>query len=240
MLRKSATAARLHVKSIGVIYLLYFLSAIGGALLAKGLVVPTDTRATATNILAHESLYRSALAVSLIANVVYVALIALLLRLFEPVNRTVSIVAAFLGLTGCLVQIMGGLLQLAPLVMLKEPALMGLFSAGQLQQLAVAFLRLQAQSAPIALVFFALYDLLLGYLIVRSTILPRALGAFVMVAGVGWLAYLYPPLATSLSSVILPVGFMAEFVLMVWLLAKGVDIARWDEIARGQSLGTSA
>ena len=202
--------------------------------------MPTDTQATATNILAHESLYRSALAVGLIANVLYIALIALLLRLFEPVNRTVSIVAAFLGLSGCLVQIMGGLLQVAPLVMHKEPALMGLFSAGQLQQLAAAFLRLQAQSPAIALMFFALYDLLIGHLIIRSTFLPRSLGALVMAAGVGWLAYLYPPLATSLSNVILPLGFLAEFVLMVWLLAKGVDMTRWEEIARDESRGTAA
>src|SRR6266403_4248561 len=46
--------------------------------------------------------------------------------------------------------------------------------------------------------FFGIYCLLIGYLIFRSTFLPRALGALMAFASVGWLTFLSPALATSL------------------------------------------
>jgi hypothetical protein len=44
------------------------------------------------------------------------------------------------------------------------------------------------------LVFFAIYCLLIGFLILRSTFLPRILGALMALAGVGWLVFLFPSL----------------------------------------------
>lgn len=76
------------------------------------------------------------------------------------------------------------------------------------------------------IVFFAPYCLMIGYLIVRSVFLPRALGVLMLVAGVGWLAFL-SPFATSLTSYIEGVGILAEAALMLWLLVVGVSPARW-------------
>ena len=79
------------------------------------------------------------------------------------------------------------------------------------------------------LVFFGPFCVLLGMLILRSRFLPRWLGWPLIVAGLGWLAYLNPQVAQHASIVIFPVGFLAEFVLMLWLLLRGVDEARWRE-----------
>ena len=79
------------------------------------------------------------------------------------------------------------------------------------------------------LVFFGPFCVLLGLLILRSQFLPRWLGWPLVVAGLGWLAYLNPVVAQHASIVIFPVGFLAEFVLMLWLLVRGVDEARWRE-----------
>src|ERR1035441_5918422 len=46
-----------------------------------------------------------------------------------------------------------------------------------------------------SLVFFGFYCLLIGYLILRSTFLPRILGMLMVIAGVGWLTFLSPTLA---------------------------------------------
>jgi hypothetical protein len=77
------------------------------------------------------------------------------------------------------------------------------------------------------LVFFGPFCVLLGILILRSRFLPRWLGWPLIVAGLGWLAYLNPEVAQHASIVIFPVGFLAEFALMLWLLLRGVDEARW-------------
>jgi hypothetical protein len=79
------------------------------------------------------------------------------------------------------------------------------------------------------LVFFGPFCVLLGVLILRSRFLPHWLGWPLIVAGLGWLAYLNPEVAQHASIVIFPVGFLAEFGLMLWLLLRGVDEAHWRE-----------
>ena len=131
---------------IGVVWLAYFLTASLGGYLMKGLVVPADAAATAKNILAHESLYRSGFALGLIANAIYIALTALLYRLFEPVNMSISLLAAFFSLVGCAMQIIGGIFQLAPLVVLGGSRFLGAFNPEQLQAAALLFLKLHSQT----------------------------------------------------------------------------------------------
>ena len=79
------------------------------------------------------------------------------------------------------------------------------------------------------LLFFGPFCVLLGVLILRSRFLPRWLGWPLIVAGLGWLAYLNPEVARHAKMVIFPVGFLAEFELMLWLLLRGVDEGRWRE-----------
>jgi hypothetical protein len=50
-------------------------------------------------------------------------------------------------------------------------------------------------------------------------------------AGVGWLAYLSPTLAHYLTLYIEIIGIVAEASLMLWLIVKGVNVARWEELA---------
>lgn len=81
------------------------------------------------------------------------------------------------------------------------------------------------------LVFFGFYCLLIGYLIYKSTFLPRALGALMAFAGLGWLTFLYPPLANDLSPYNMAPGLIGEGCLTAWLLVKGVNVPRWEEQA---------
>ena len=230
---------RPNARTIGVVYLLYFLTAFFGAFLTKGLVLPGDAAATANSILAHGALYRSGFAVGLIANAIYIAVTALFYRLFEPVNRSMSLLAAFFSLVGCAIQICGGVLQLAPLVILGDSQLLSSFKVEQLQAAALLSLKLYSQAFSIALVLFALYDLLVGYLIFRSTFLPRILGVLLMLAGVGWLTFVWAPLATLLSSYVLPLGALAEILLMLWLIVKGVNVSAWQERTNARQFGTA-
>ncbi len=81
-----------------------------------------------------------------------------------------------------------------------------------------------------SLVFFGPYCLLIGFLIFRSTFLPRVLGVLIALAGLGWLIFLLP-LANYLSTYLKVLGFFAEASLMLWLIMKGVNAQRWDEQA---------
>jgi hypothetical protein len=73
-----------------------------------------------------------------------------------------------------------------------------------------------------SLVFFGPYCLLIGYLVYRSTFLPRILGILMALAGVGWLIFL-SPFGAHLSIYLKVLGFVAEAALMLWLLVMGVN-----------------
>ena len=208
-------------RTIGVVYVLYPLTALAGALFLRGIVVSCDAAATATHILAHQNLYRAGFAFDLVANVLYLALTALFYEFFRPVNRSIAMIAAFCGLAGCTIQIMDELLRIAPLVILENAQLATIYSPLQLQGAALFSLTLHAETLRISYLVFAVFDMAIGYLIVRSTLVPSVLGWLMMAAGVGGLTLLWPPLAVSLYYVILPLGGLAEILLMLWLVVKG-------------------
>ena len=93
-------------------------------------------------------------------------------------------------------------------------------------------LRWQPQGVNLAIVVHGFYCLLIGYLVFRSTFLPRILGALMAFAGLGWLTYLSLPLVNHLSPYNLASAILAELSLMLWLLVMGVNVQHWKELAR--------
>jgi hypothetical protein len=166
------TSPLFKARTAGFFYLLVFLTG-GLALFVRG---------------------RLGSAAGLIAGACYIAVTLLFYGIFKPVNRSLSLLAAFISLLGIIV---------GPL---------GLTSVNPL-------------------VFFGFYCLLIGYLIFRSTFLPRILGVLMAFAGLGWLTFLSPPLAKYLSPYIFFPGLLGEGSLTLWLLVKGVNVQRWKEQA---------
>jgi hypothetical protein len=121
----------------------------------------------------------------------------LLYDIFEPVNRSLSLLAACSGLVG----------------------------------LSFEALRWQPRGVNVAIVFSGFYCLLVGYLIFRSTFLPRILGALMAFAGLGWLTYLSTPLAHTLSPYNLACGLLGEGLVMLWILVIGLNAQKWNERA---------
>ncbi len=77
--------------------------------------------------------------------------------------------------------------------------------------------------------FFGGYLGLTGWLIYRSTFLPRILGVLLML-GVTSLAFLSPLFAARQLPWTLA-GSVGELLLTAWLLAKGVDAEKWSRQA---------
>jgi hypothetical protein len=101
----------------------------------------------------------------------------------------------------------------------------------QLQALTLMLLKLNAQAYDIGLVFFAFWCVLIGYLIFRSTFLPRIIGALEVLAGLGYLTLLWQPLAHYLYPYNLALAGPGEISLLLWLLVKGVNVRKWKETA---------
>jgi hypothetical protein len=82
------------------------------------------------------------------------------------------------------------------------------------------------------LVLFGFHCVLVGSLIYRSTYLPRLLGALMMFAGFGWWTFAWPSLARALSPYNMIPGMLGEGALLLWLIARGVDVPRWEAMNR--------
>lgn len=215
----------------GACWLMTFITS-GFAMWVGGkLVVFDNAAATAANILANTTLFQSATAAMLLSGAFYVAVTLLVYELLKPVNRTLSLLAAFFSLVGCTVGALGCLFDLAPLVLLRGAGYLSVFTLDQLQALALVLLKVRLQANNIGLVFFGFHCLLIGYLILRSTFLPRIIGALMVFAGLGWLTFLFPPLAESLAPYNMMPGGLGEISLTLWLLVKGVNVQRWNEQA---------
>jgi hypothetical protein len=213
---------RSEARITGAVYLLFFLTAIVGAIF---------TPATAKDILAHEASFRLGYALTMISTACYVGVAGLFYQLFKHVSRSPALVAAFMGVVGCAITAVASLFQLAPFVVMGGSQYSNVFDAKQLQALAQMLVDLSAQAGYVALVFFGVFNCLIGFLIFRSTFLPRVLGVLMVLSGLGWLTFLSPPLANRLLTPIEVVGILAEASLMLWLLVMGVNGQRWNELA---------
>jgi len=226
------SSLRLMARIVGALYLLTILAGIFSAGFVSGkLVVNGDAAATAANILTHRGLFQLGFAVYLIEMACQIAITALFYDLLKPAGRSVSLVAAFLGLTGGIIKTFSRLFFIAPLFILGGAHYLSVFSAEQLQALALLFLKVNDRGAGIALVFFGFYALLTGYLIIKSTFLPRILGVLSVVGGLGWLTFLYPPLGSRLFPFIAIFAILGAASLIFWLLVFGVNEQRWKEKA---------
>jgi hypothetical protein len=116
------------------------------------------------------------------------------------------------------------------------------FTPDQLRALALAFIGLRTFGFDIALVFFGFHCILVGYLIFRSTFLPRVLGIALAIGGLGYLANILTtaiplPIRVHLFPyIMLPAG-VAEIVLTLWLIVAGVNVVRWKEQANTAAIG---
>jgi len=198
---------------------------------AGSIIVSGDVTATAGNIMAHEALYRLGFAVYLVEMACQIAMTVLSYELLKPASKTASALALAFGLIGCTIKTLARLFFFAPLLVLGGAHYLSVFDPKQLQALAFFSLRVNYTVETIAMVFFGLNTLVTGYLVFRSTFLPRALGVVSVVGGLGWLLYLYEPLAHRLESGIVGAGVIGALVMVVWFLVKGVDEQRWREQA---------
>ena len=224
------TYPRRLARIIGLLFLLTILAGVfAQAFVSERLIVFSDAAATANNILTHRGLYQLGFSVYLIEMACQIATAALWYVLLRPVNRSVALTAAFMELAGCVVKIGARVFYLAPLFVLGAGGTSALhgFSAEQLPAIALILLKVNDYGAATALAFFGFSTPLNGYLIFRSKFLPRWLGVISMIAGLGWLTFLYPPFGYRAFPFIALLGLIGSATTIFWLLVFGVDEEKW-------------
>jgi hypothetical protein len=225
---KSVSDTQASARIAGFAYLITIVAGLFAQAYARGtLLVPGDAASTAARLMADEWLYRSAIFADLVMLGSYIVVTALVYRIFKAAAPAISLCAAFFSLTGiALLAANTGLLAGAP-ILLGKAAYLGSFSADQLQSLAFVFLRMHGEIYGFTGAFFGPYCLAVGWLVLRSRLMPRLVGWLMMLAGATfvldlWLDLLAPAISAQVPAPVMAISLLGEGAFAIWLAIFGV------------------
>ncbi len=205
-----------------------FTGVVGSRLLVRG-----DVVATSSNLVASESLFRLALVSSLIMAIAFLLYALLLYRLLGPVHKSHARLMVGFVLVSVPIYMLNQVNQFAALLLASD----------QLHEQVQLFLDLHRFGNLIAGIFFGLWLLPLGLLVLQSGFLPRSLGILLMVGSLGYpvlfvQGFLFPGSERTLwTNPLLVVTHASERALMLWLLIRGVNVDRWERRALAGAAG---
>lgn len=212
---------------------LYLLSAAAAGVpliyIPRVLIVDGNAAATTHNILASEMIFRSCIASELVGAIVFIFMVRVLYRLLSGVNETRASLMVTLVLISVPVTFLNVLNEIAALTLMRGADFLSVFDNAQRDALAMLFLGLHADGANVANIFWGLWFLPFGVLVICSGFFPRILGAWRVADGLALVAVsligLLLPVPLIIVSRIAIIPELGELWMMVWLLVKGVRVA---------------
>jgi len=220
-------AVKRQAREAGLLYLLIVATAwIGLLYVPNALYVAGDAGATADRIRASEWLLRAGIASELFHQVVQIFLVLALYRLFERVDKALARQLVILGaLVSVPIVLVNLLNEIAALTLVGDADFLAAFPRPQLDALAYLFLRLHNRGIALAAIFWGLWLLPFGLLVIRSGFIPPAFGILLLVAGCAYvvdsMATLVLPQYANTVGGVASVLEMAELPIIVWLAIWG-------------------
>ena len=214
-------------RTAGLLYLAIIASGIFAELAVRGRLIDVgNAESTARNILAHQSFYGMGIVADLLMVACDLALSAMLYTLFASYSRVGALAMTLLRLTPVGMLAVKSLFAAAVVPILSGRIPLDAFSLAQREDIALLMLRLHDQLYSLAMVFFGLNLLALGLLIIRSGLVPRMIGLFLIIGGLCDLVVRVPPLIDRTLAASIPAVFgfgplAAELALAGWLLVVG-------------------
>ena len=222
------TARVAGLLSIGIAVLAIF----ANFFVFNSLVVAGDAAKTASNITANELLFRGGIAAFVVSLILDMVVAWLLYVIFKPVNQDLSFLAAWFRI------IYAGIFAVAlsnfftVLQLLGGSSYLGVFDTDQLRGQAIVSLNSFTYTWQVGLAVFALHLFVVGYLVVKSSIVPRIIGVLLMAASLGYLTdsfahillHNYVDYQTVFTTVSAVPSIISELSFAVWLVVKGVKM----------------
>ncbi len=188
----------------------------------QNLVIANDAKATVANIAASSGLFRIGIVCFLLVAVLDVVVAWALYLLLEPVNRGLSMLAAWFRVIYAAVFAVAFIPLLSVLQLVSGADYLKGLEANQIQAQVMMSLSTFRSGWDLALVLFGFHLLVLGYLAFNSGFIPKWLGILLVIAGLGYMVdsfgkFLIPNYNVSIAMF----TFVGEFLLIFWLLWKG-------------------
>jgi hypothetical protein len=210
----------------------YLLIVLGGPLrliyIPSKLFVHGNAAATASNIAAHEWLFRFGIVTDLFCAVISIFLTLALYRLFKGVDQNLAVMVVILGgVMPSLIDFVGVVHDAAALTLVRGADFLSVFDKPQRDALAMLFLHLRDHQTTAAEILWGLWLLPLAILTYRSRFLPRFLGVWLIINGFAYVLLsltgeLLPQYQEKAFAYSQPALF-AEVAFMLWLVIKGAN-----------------
>lgn len=209
---------------------LYFLFAAPGPFclmyIPDKIMVRGDAAATAANVLAHEMLLRAGVVIWLLGLAVWIVTALALYRLFNGVSKALALLLVIFVAVSAGIGFLNELNNLAAILVLRGSEFIGTLTQPQREAVAMLFLRLHGQGHAVNEMFWGLWLLPFGLLIVRSQFIPRLLGIWLLLDGLAWMGLsmvaLLAPSYNNLAFKAAQPAVFAELAVMLWLIIVGV------------------
>ena len=208
----------------------YLLLVLGGPIrliyIPNKLFVHGNAAATASNIAAHEWLFRFGIVTDLFCAVILIFLALAFYRLFKGVDQNLAVLVVILGgVMPALIDFVGVVHDAAALTLVRGADFLSAFDKPQRDALAMLFLRLRDHQNTAAEILWGLWLFPLAILTYRSRFLPRFLGVWLVINGFAYVILsltgeLLPQYQDKVFALSQPALF-AEVALMLWLVIKG-------------------
>jgi len=224
------TSVTTYCRAVGIFLILTMIGGYFGEMYVPSQIMTGDAAATVAQLRQHEGLFRLGFAAYLVEAFSDIILAWLFYVLLRPVHRDLALLSTFFGLVSMSLFAVTQMFYFSAPVFLKGSKYLTAFSPPQLEALANVFLSLYASLSGLFTLFYGTAWLVRGYLTFRSGYLPRFLRAFMVAAGLGFVAKnITSLLAPAYSSdVLMAPMFLNLAVLAVWMLFRGVDQDRWN------------
>ena len=213
----------------GVIYLSMIITGPFSLIYVPGkLIVHGNATATAANVLAHDTMFRFAIAAGLFGQVVFICLAFALYRLLSDVSKNWARLMVGFVLVSAAVGFADELNNLGARIFFRGGEFLSVFDKTQLDALGMFFIRLHGQGIMMAEIFWGLWLFPFGLLVFRSGFLPRWIGVWLMVNCFGYVilsmtSLFFPAYNDKLFAWLQPVLF-GELAIMLYLLIKGAKV----------------
>jgi hypothetical protein len=232
----TGASPRQLARSAGALYLVNIVFGAFAIGVVPALLVVPDVATTAHNIQTHELLYRFGLAAHVVVTVTNIPMAVIFYELFKVVNRRLALLDVCFSLIATAVEAASLLNQFTPVVLLGSSRYTSALPPAQLHALAYLPSDLSTTDYSVYTVFYGLDFIVVAYLVVKSTFLPRTIGVLLAIDAFtylvnGFATMLAPGFAAHLGAWVGLPTIIAEGSFCLWLLVAGVNTERWKERA---------
>jgi hypothetical protein len=209
----------------------------GYAYLRTSVFVPGDATATVANVMASEFLFRLAIVLSLVSQVLSVFLGLTLFQLFKEIHKVLATVLFVSMLMSAGITIVNQLNNFGVLLVLSGADYLKAFTAEQIKAIAFLFMRLAGSGQGLLEIFWTPYFFAFGLLAIKSKYLPKVLGILLITMSVTYAVNIYtkfliptfhPLMFTRMA---IGLGALGGIPTMLWLLIKGARVEASDKRA---------